>query len=75
MSMDLIELQKQYKTTSATYQINNAKLYVSVVNLLKKITLNFLKGKKQGFRKTVYWNKYKSDLKYQHNAKIIVWII
>ena len=40
-------------TTSATFQINNAKIYVSVVTLSMNDNIKFLKIIKQWFRRTM----------------------
>ena len=46
-------------TTWAKFQINNAKLYVSVVTLLINDNVKFWENIKQGFKITIFWNKYK----------------
>ena len=50
------------QTTGATFQINNAKLYVPVVALPINDTINFLENIKQGFKRTIPWNKYRSEM-------------
>ena len=50
------------QTTSATFQINNAKLYVPVVTLSIKDNINFLESKKQEFKKTIFQKKYRSEI-------------
>ena len=49
-------------TTGATFQINNAKLYVPVVTLYINDNIKFLENIKQGFRRTIPWNKYRSEI-------------
>ena len=49
-------------TTSATFQINNAKLYLSVVTLLINDNIKVLENIKQGFKRTISWNKYTSKI-------------
>ena len=49
------------QATGATFQINNAKLYVPVVTLSINDNKKFLKTIKQGFKKTISWSKYKSE--------------
>ena len=44
----------------ATCQINNAKLYVPVVTLSINGNIKFLENAKQGFKRTIPWNKYRS---------------
>ena len=45
----------------ATCQINNAKLYVPVVTLSINGNIKFLENEKQGFKRTIPWNKYRSE--------------
>ena len=52
--------REETKTTSATFQITSAKLYVSVVTLSINNSITFLDHLKQGFRRTVSCNKYRS---------------
>ena len=49
-------------TTGATFQINNAKLYVPVVTLSINDNVTFLENLKQGFKRTISWNKYRSQI-------------
>ena len=50
------------QVTGATLQINNAKLHVPVVTLSINDNIKFLENKKQDFKRTVYWNKFKSEI-------------
>ena len=45
----------------ATCQINNAKLYFPVVTLSINGNIKFLENEKQGFKRTIPWNKYRSE--------------
>ena len=47
---DCVLIEHHSKITGATFQINNAKLYVPVVTL------------KQGFKRTISWNKHRSEI-------------
>ena len=49
-------------TTSSTFQINKAILYVPVDTLSINHKVKFLENIKQGFRRTVSWNKYRSEI-------------
>ena len=53
------------ETNNATFQINNAKLYVRVVNLSLNDNIPLLKNIKKGFKLTVSWRKYRSKIKKQ----------
>ena len=50
------------QTTSATFQINNAELYVLVVTLFIDNNIKFLEKIKQGFKITISWNKFRSEI-------------
>ena len=50
------------KTTAATFQINNAKFYVPVVTLSINHNIKFLENIKQRFKRTISWNKYRSEI-------------
>ena len=49
-------------TTGATFQINNTKLYAPVVTLSINDNIKFLETIKQGFKRTISWNKYSSEI-------------
>ena len=42
--------------------INSTKFYVSVFTLSKSNNIEFLENLKQGFKRTIYWNKYRSEV-------------
>ena len=50
------------ETTKATFQIDNAKLYVPVVTSSINDKIKFSENVKQGFKRTVSWNKYRSEI-------------
>ena len=47
------------ETTSATFQINNAKLYVPAVTFSINYNIKYLENIKQGFKRTISWSKYR----------------
>ena len=49
-------------TTSATFQINNAKIYVPVVTFSVNDNIKFLENIKQVFKRTISWNKYRPEI-------------
>ena len=49
-------------TTGAVFQINNAKLFVPVVTLSINDNINFLENIKEGFKRTISWNNYRSEI-------------
>ena len=50
------------QTTGAIFQINIAKLYVPVVTLSIDDNIKFLENIKQGPKRTISYNKYKSEI-------------
>ena len=54
--------QVTLQTNSATFQINNTKVYVPVVTLSINDNIKVLENIKQGFQTTIFWNKYRSEI-------------
>ena len=48
--------------TNATFKITDTKLYVPVVTLSTKDDNNFLEQLKSGFKRTIKWSKYRSEM-------------
>ena len=48
--------------TGATFQINNAKLYVLAITLPINDNIKFLGNIKQRFKRKISWNKYRSEI-------------
>ena len=53
------------QTTGSTFQINNANFYVSLVTLSVDVNIKILENIKQGFKRTISWNKYWSEIQTQ----------
>ena len=53
--------------SGATFQITDTKLYVPVVTLSKENDIKLLEQLKTGFKKTIKWNKYRSQMTIQNN--------
>ena len=53
------------QTTSATFQTNNAKIYVPVVTLPINDNIKYLENIKQVFKRTISWSKYRSEITIQ----------
>ena len=47
---------------SATFKIKETKLYVPVVTLSKENDIKLLEQLKTGFKRTIKWNKYRSQM-------------
>ena len=48
--------------SGATFKITDTKLYVPVVTLSKENDIKLLGKSKSGFKKTIKWNKYRSQM-------------
>ena len=59
---DPVEYEVIIQTTEATFQIHNVKLYVLVVMLSINNNIKLLENIKQGFKRTITWNKYRSEI-------------
>ena len=53
--------------TGLEFQIKDTKLYVSVATLSKENDIKLLEKLKSGFKKTIKWNKYRSQMTIQNN--------
>ena len=61
--------------TGLEFQITDTKLYVTVVTLLKENETKLLEQLKSGFKKTVKWNKCRSQMTVQSNNKNLNYLI
>ena len=55
--------------TGASFQINNVKLYVPVFNLLLNDNIKFSENINQGCKRTISWNKYRSEIRTQQQQQ------
>ena len=62
-------------TASAKFQINNAKIYVPIVTFSINDKIEFLENIKQGFTRTISWNKYRSEITTQTKNKTLDYLI
>ena len=53
--------------TELEFQIKDTKLYVPVVTLSKENDVKLLEQLKLGFKRTIKWNKYRSQMSVQNN--------
>ena len=53
--------------TKATFQITDTKLYVPFVTLSTENDKKLLEQLKSGFKRTVKWTKYRSQMTIQNN--------
>ena len=61
--------------TGLEFQIKDTKLYVPVVTLSKENDIKHLEKLKSGFKKTIKWNKYKSQMTIQNSNNNLNYLI
>ena len=61
--------------SDATFQITDTKLFVPVVTLSKENDIKLLEKLKYGFKKTIKWNKYRSQMSFQSNNNNLSYLI
>ena len=63
------------QTTSATFQINNSNLYGPVVTLSINHNIKSLDIINQGFKGTISWSKYRSEIRTQTKSNNLDYLI
>ena len=61
--------------TELEFQIKDTKLYVPVVTLSKENDIKLLEKLKSGFKKTIKWNKYRSQMTVQNNNNNLNYLV
>ena len=61
--------------TGLEFQITDTKLYVPVVTLSKENDIKLLEQLKSGFKRTIKWNKYRSQMTVQSNNNNLNYLI
>ena len=61
--------------SDATFKITDTQLYVPVVTLSKENDIKLLEKLKSGFKKTIKWNKYRSQMTFQNNNNNLNYLI
>ena len=59
---DSVRYEMLATTDSETFEINKAKLYVPVISWSINDNIKFLENVKQGFKRTISWNIYRSEI-------------
>ena len=72
---NLVEYGLVTTKTGATFQINNAKVYVPLVTLSINDNIKFLENIRQGFKRTIFWNEYRSEIATQPKNKNLNYLI
>ena len=57
------------------FQIPDTKLYVPLVTLSKEYNIKLLEKLKSGFKRTIKWNKYRSQMTIQNNNNNLNYLI
>ena len=60
---------------NATFQIIDTKLYLPAVTLTAEDDNNFLEQLKSGFKRTMKWNKYRSEMTNQTKTNNLNYLI
>ena len=60
---------------NAIFQITDTKLYVAVVSLSKQNDIKLLEHLKSGFKRTIKWNKYRSQMTIQPQNNTLDYLI
>ena len=61
--------------TNVTFKTRDTKLYVPVVTLSTEDDNKFLEQLKSGFKRTIKWNKYRSEMTNQTKTKNLNYLI
>ena len=61
--------------SGATFQITDTKSYLPVVTLSKENDIKVLETLKSGFKRTIKWNKYRSQMTIQNNNNNLNYLI
>ena len=61
--------------SGATFKITDTKLYVPVITLSKENDIKLLEKLKSGFKRTIKWNKYRSQMSVQSNNNNLNYLI
>ena len=62
-------------STGLEFEITDTKFYVPVVTLSKENDIKLLEKLKSGFKKTIKWNKHKSQVTIQNNNNNLNYLI
>ena len=66
---DCVLIEYHNNITRAKFQKNNTRLYVPVATLSINDNIKFLANIKQGFKRKLSWNKYRSGITPQQKKK------
>ena len=61
--------------TNASFRVKETKLYVAIVTLSAEVDNKFLQQLKWGFKRTIKWNKYRSEITKQIKTNNLNYLI
>ena len=67
--------RRDISPANAAFQITDTKLYVPMVTLSTEDDNNFLEQLKSGFKRTIKWNKYRSEMTNQVKTNNLNYLI
>ena len=70
---DLHDQEVATVTTEAIFQINNANFYIGTLSV--NSNMKYLKNIQQGFKKTISWRKYRSEITTQRRNNNLDYLI
>ena len=62
MEKDCVLIEQHNYITGVNVMITSTELYIPVVTLSINDNITFLENLKQVFKKTIFWNKYRSEI-------------
>ena len=75
MSVNAVLNPPTVHPSDATFQITDTKLHVPVVTSSKENNIKLLEKLKSGFKRTIKWNKYRSQMSVQSNNNNLNYLI
>ena len=74
-SRNCVIITETENNQNPSFQINDTKLYVSVVTLLNQENIKLLKQLESGFKRTINWNKYLAKTTNQARNRYLDYLI
>ena len=72
---DCVLMEHHSNINGVNFMITSIKRYIPVVTLSTNDNIKFLENKKQGFKTTIYWIKYRSKVKTQPKNNSLDYLI
>ena len=69
------DVHKINNPENATFQITDTKLYVTIITLSREYDTKLLEQLKSGFKRTIKWNKYRSQMTIQPKNRNLNYLI